>query len=239
MSLTYATFVSSIANMMPVAASDPGFQAVLPNIIDDTEQRLYRELNLLWTNTRDNSSAFTAGARTFTIPTPAAGPFIVVSEINAITPAGTTNPESGTRHSLLPVSNELLNELYPSVAGSTVPQYFSMLDPNRIIVGPWPNAAYQVEIVGEIRPNALSVSNVTTVLSTYFPDLMLAAGMVFAAGYQKNFGAMVDDPKMAITWETHLQTLLKSVTLEEARKVFFGEGWSSEQPSPIATPPRT
>src|SRR5262249_23645221 len=153
MALTYTTFVSSIANMLPVAVSDSGFQAVLPNIIDDSEQRLYRELDLLWTNTRDHSGAFTAGARTFTVPQPSSGLWVVISEINAITPAGTSNPESGTRNALVPTSNEMLNLMWPSVTGSTIPAYFSMLDPDSILVGPWPDAAYQVEVVGEIRPN--------------------------------------------------------------------------------------
>lgn len=237
--LTYTTFVSSIANLLPVAVSDVGFQAVLPNIIDDAEQRIYREMDLFWTNTRDNSSALTAGSRIFSLPSTANGDFVVVTAINAITPAGTTDPASGTRNSLLPVSNDFLDIMWPSVTGSTVPAYFSMLNPNQIIVGPWPDAAYQIEVVGEIRPNALSSSNTTTVLSVYFPDVLVAAGMVFAAGYQKNFGSGTDDPKMAVTWESHLQTLLAGVDKEESRRVFYAEGWSSEEPSKIATPPRT
>ncbi len=237
--LTYSTFVSSIANMLPVATSDAGFQAVLPNLIDDAEQRLYRELDFFHTNTRDNSGAMTAGSRTYTIPQPSSGYFVVVTEINVITPAGTTNPELGTRNQLLPTSNEMLNVLWPNVTGSTVPTYFSMLNPDAIIVGPWPDAAYQVEVVGEIRPNALSSSNTTTILSVYFPDLLMAAGMVYACGYQKNFGAMVDDPKAASSWESHLQALIRTTDLEESRKVFQAEGWSSQQPSKIVTPPRT
>jgi hypothetical protein len=239
MSLTYATFVTSIANNLPVPEADPGFQTALPNIIDDAEQRLYTELDLLWTNTRDHSGALTAGARTFTIPQPSSGTFVVVGEINVITPAGVTDPELGTRNQLMPISNEALNVLWPNVNGSTVPTDFSMLDPDKIIVGPWPDAAYQVEVVGEIRPNALSSSNTTTILSVYFPHLLVAASMVYACGYQKNFGAMVDDPKAAVSWETHLQTLLSGTDKEESRKVFFAEGWSSQEPSKIVTPPRT
>ena len=239
MSLTFSTFVTSIANMLPVAVSDAGFQTVIPNIIDDAEQRLYKELDLFWTNTRDHSGAMTAGVRTYNIPQPSTGYFVVVTEVNAITPAGTSDPELGTRNQLLPTSNEMLNVLWPNVSGSTVPTYFSMLNPDSIIVGPWPDAAYQIEVVGEIRPNALSSTNTTTILSVYFPDLLMAAGMVYAAGYQKNFGAMVDDPKAAMSWETHLQSLIRVTDLEESRKVFQAEGWSSQQPSKIVTPPRT
>lgn len=237
MSLTYATYVSSLANLLVVPSSDAGFQAVLPNIIDDAEQRLYRELDLLNTSVRATGT-LTAGARTFNLPS-TQGTFIITDEINVITPAGTTNPESGTRNPLVPASNEMLNVLWPSVTGSTVPQYFAMFDQGSIIVGPWPAAAYTVEVTGTIRPNALSTSNVTTLLSVYFPDLMVAASMVFAAAYQKNFGAAVDDPKMAVTWESHLNALLGSAKTEEARKSFTGPAWSSKDPAPLVTPPRT
>jgi hypothetical protein len=226
--------------MLPVAASDAGFVTALPNIIDDAEQRLYRELDLLHTTARDYSLALTAGSRSFTLPVPSTGEFVVLTEVNVVTPAGTVNPDSGgTRNPLVPVSNEVINALWPSVTGSTVPVYFSMLDTDTIIVGPWPAAAYQVEVVGTIRPNALSSSVTTSILSVHFPDLLVAAGMVFATGYQKNFGSMVDDPKAAVSWEAHLQTLIRSAATEEARKIFTSEGWSSQTPATIATPPRT
>ena len=238
MSLNYTQYVNSLANLLVVPSADTGFQAVLPNIIDDAEQRLYRELNLLNTSVR-GTSTLTAGNRTFDVPTFADGVFQVTEEVNVITPAGTTNPESGTRNQLVPCSEFMLNNLWPSVTGSTVPQYFAMFDQHTIIVGPWPAASYTVEVVGTMRPNALSSSNVTTLLSVYFPDLFVAASMVFAAGYQKNYGAGVDDPKQAMTWEAHYQALLPSAKTEEARKVFTGPGWSSQEPSSIVTPPRT
>ena len=164
---------------------------------------------------------------------------MVVDELNVITPAGTVNPDSGTRNALVPASEEMLNFLWPSVTGSTVPQYFAMVSQTVAIVAPWPLAAYQVEVVGTIRPEPLSASNVTTILSVYFPDLMISASMVFAAGYQKNYGTGAEDPKMAVSWESHLQVLLQSAQTEEARKKFTGPAWSSKEPAPLATPPRT
>lgn len=238
MALTYSTLVTSLANLLPVATTDLGFQAVLPNIIDDLEQRLYRELDLINTSVRDSSAALSAGNRNFTLPT-SQGLFVVTDEINVITPAGTANPDSGTRNPLTPCSEEMLNALWPSVSGSTVPQYFAMVDQDVAIVAPWPDQGYQIEVVGTQRPTPLSATNVTTLLSVYFPDLTIAAGMVFASAYQKNFGAGSDDPKMGVTWEGHLQTLLISAKTEEARKAFAGPGWSGKAPAPLATPPRT
>lgn len=236
--LNYTTYIASIANLMPTPASDPYFGIMVPNMIDDAEQRLYRELDLINTSVRDSSAALTAGNRNFNFPT-SIGIFIVPEEVNVITPVGTVNPELGTRNALVPASTEMLNMMWPNVTGSTVPQYFAMVNQGLIITGPWPDQAYQVEVVGTQRPAPISTTNVTTLLSVFFPDLLIAASMVFAAAYQKNFGAAVDDPKAGVTWEGHYQTLLKSAETEEQRKKFAGAGWSSQDPNPIATPPRT
>lgn len=238
MSLTYSQYVIDLSNLLVVESGNPEFQIVLPNIIDDAELRLYRELDLLNTVVRDSSSTLTISTRTFNLPS-SIGTFVVVEDINVISPSTTTNPELGTRNPLLPSSKEMLDYLYPSSTGSTIPQYFAMVSQSAVVLGPWPDAAYTAEVVGTIRPTALSSTNVTTLLSVYFSDLFISASMVFAAGYQKNYGSAVDDPKMAVTWETHYQSLISSAQVEEARKKFTSQGWSSKQPAPLATPPRT
>ena len=238
MALTYTTFVETIANLLVVPVSDANFQADIPNIIDDAELRIYRELDLLNTVTRDSSAAVSISTRTFNLPS-SNGTFVTVQDINIITPAGTVDPESGTRNSLLPASKEMLDALYPNSTGSTVPQYFAMVSQSTVVLGPWPAAAYQAEVVGTIRPTPLSGSNLTTLLSVYFPDLLIAAAMVRGAAYLQNYGSAVDDPKMGITWEAHYQSLVQPSQIEEARKKFTSQGWSPMQPAPLATPPRT
>lgn len=241
MSLNYSTYVSSLANMLQnIPVGDPGFQAALPNTIDDMEQFLYRELQLLNTITVDTSTTFAAGIRQFPLPS-ANGTFIVVNNIYAITPAGQSNPNLGTRNVLTPASREFLDFTYPSSNGSGVPAYFAPSSQTTYIVAPWPDQSYQAEVVGTIRPAPLSSTNVTTLLSVYFPDLTLAASMAFLSAYQQNFGASgyVDNPQMGPSWMSHTQELLKSAKTEEAMKKFTSEGWSAKAPAPLATPPRT
>jgi hypothetical protein len=235
MSLTYSTYLNSIANLMPVPTSDAGFQTMVPNMIDDAEQDLYRTLDLLNTVTRDSSAAFTTGTRTFNLPS-SIGTFIVTQQLNAITPAGQVNPDSGSRNPLAPISKEFLDAAWPSSQGSTVPAYFAMVTQGQVIVGPWPDQAYQVEVVGTIRPAPLGSSNTTTLLSWYFPDLFVCRSMVFAAAYMKNFGSAVDDPKSGVTWESHYESMLKSAQTEEARKKFMSEAWSDKTTAMAGTP---
>ena len=238
MSLTYAQWSNQVANLASIPVTDPNFQQMLPSAIDDTEQSLYRTLDLLNTITRDSSAALTAGLRTFNLPS-SIGTFVVTEQINVITPSSQSNPDLGRRNTLLPASKEYLDTTWNSINGSTVPQYFAMITQNQIIVGPWPDQSYPVEVVGTIRPQPLSTTNVTTLLSVYFPDLMISRAMEFVTGYMKNYGMTVDDPKQGVSWASHTQMLLQSAQTEEQRKKFASQGWSSKEPAPLATPPRT
>ena len=162
-----------------------------------------------------------------------------MDSINVISPAGTTNPDLGTRNPLLPATKEMCDFLYPSVTGATIPVYFGRVTQSTAVLAPWPDQAYTLEITGTQRPAPLSVSNTTTILSTYFPDLLTSASMVYLSGYAQNFSAMGDNPQQAVNWNQHFMDQLKSAATEEALKKFEAEGWGPKQPSPIASPPRT
>ena len=128
------------------------------------------------------------------------------------------------------------NEAAP--ASPSVPSYYAMITDQQIIVGPPPDATYKLEVVGTIRPVPLSSSNQTTYLTLYLPDLFMTAALIFASGYQLNFNAMGDNPQQSVSWETHYQPLLQSANIEENRKKYVSQAWSSKQPAPLATPPR-
>lgn len=234
MGLTYSTFTTSLANMIVVGLDDPNYTLALPNIIDDAEQRLYRELDLLSTRVTA-TGPLVANNRKFTLPT-GNGTFVVVEQFNVITPAGVTDPDQGTRNPLNPCSKEYLDAIWPSAANAGVPDLFAPINQTDWIVGCWPDAAYTVEVVGTIRPAPLSATNQTTFLSVYLPDVFLAAALVMAAGYQLNFSAAGDNPQAGVTWESHVKTLLDSAKVEEIRKKFGSQGWTSMAPDPIATP---
>jgi len=54
--------------------------------------------------------------------------------MNVITPAGTTNPDAGTRNPLLPSTKEMLDFLYPSATGSGIPQFYAPINQNSFVV---------------------------------------------------------------------------------------------------------
>lgn len=238
--LTYSTFTAQVSNFLVIPITDPNLSQAMPSIIDDSEQRLYRDLDLQNTVFRDSSVALVPGNRNLTEAISTTnGPFVVTQQINVITPAGTVNPDQGTRNPLLPATKEMLDALYPSASGAGIPQYFAPINQNSFIVGPWPDQSYQIEVVGTQRPAPLSSTNQTTLLSTYFPDLFLAAACEIGAFYMKNFGAGSDDPQSGVSWNQKYKEQLQSAITEEQRKRFTSAGWSSASPAPLATPPRT
>jgi hypothetical protein len=232
----YSTYVDQLANFLVISSTDLNYQNALSNIVDDAEQRIYRELDLLQTRLTDDTIILTPNFPGFSCS--AGTTYVTVETVSVITPAG-TNKFTGTLNSLTPASREFITELFPNTNTAGVPQYFANLDGDFIFVGPAPDAAYAVQIFGMVRPLPLSATNVTSLLTAYYPDLFMAGSLVMAAGYMKNFGTMADDPKAAVSWEQHYSTLLQSAQVEEARKRFTSQGWSPYQPAPLASPPRT
>lgn len=237
MALNYTTFVSTLANMLVIPANDPNYISVLPNIIDDAEQRIYRELDLLDTVIRDSSGSLTPNTRTFTFPQH----FVVSQGINIFYDQnGITK-----RKQLIPTTRDFIDAVYGDSVfegdpGTTpLPQYYAMITDQTIIVGPSPSQSYQVEVIGTVRPTPLSVSNPTTYLTNYLPDLFLAEALIFGYGFLKDFGATTDDPQASASWNKHYQDLWQSANVEENRKKYAAQGWTSMQPAPLATPPRT
>ena len=234
MSYNYTQFVASLANRMALQNVSSGpFQTELPNIIDAAEQRCYREVDLLDTRITDSTGTLTPGSRNFTLPQ-SVGRFVVTEQVNILV--------SGSRQPLVNVSIDTLDVLWPSDTNLTtpsVPILFALFTSQIIRVGPSPDQGYPVEVVGTARPAPFSATNTTTLLSLYLPDLFFAAAMVIAAGYQKNFGAQADDPKMAMSWEQQYQIARTSAVTEEFRKKYAGSDWSPKAASTEAQLPRT
>lgn len=252
--LTYNTYVTQIAEMAVVSEDDPNFQIIIPAMIQYAELRINRDLDLVSTSTSIHGPEFilSAGNRNIslkdadgnnTIELPdGSGYFVVSEQLNLILPTGQTNPDGpdAYRQPLLPTTKEFLDAVYGSnqSANRGVPKYFAAFNETLFFVGPVPDNEYYVEIVGTFRPNAISASNTTTFISKYLPDLFVMASMIYISAYQRNFGRQSDDPQMAQSYESQYQALLKGAMVEEVRKKYEASAWSSQSPSPVATPTR-
>ena len=223
--------------MAVVPTTDTNFQIILPQMISYAELRMQRDLDFLSTQISNSSYSFTQGNGTLTIPTSS---FVVMETFEVI-------DGSGNSFALLPVTKEYIQNVYGTGSTTGLPQYFAVyggdsattgLTSQNMIVGPIPDSNYSVRLTGTVRSAPLSATNTTTFISTYLPDIMIMASMIYISAYQRNFGRMNDDPQMAQSYENQYQVLKTSALIEENRKKFEASAWSSYSPAPAATPNR-
>ena len=260
MPYTYASFQKALALEMVVPnanVSDPNFIAILPTIIDYSEGRCYRELDLLSAETEQafpmipyqrsqdfgSTNAVNAGPTTPQILIPER---VVVFPPNLFPapPQGVAPTVGG--EPVYPVSPDYLDAVYtgvfPNPPPSGRPVVFAVRDNQNLIFGPIPDQAYYFSVWGSYRPIPLysaapADGTQTSFLTVVLPELFLAAAMVAASGYRKNYGAQADEARMAISWESQFQTLLASAKTEEIRKRFLGwNQMSSYSPPPVPAP---
>ena len=235
-SLNYTNYVSQLANLMVQLSSEANFQTFLPGCIDYAENRILRELDLQTSRVADSTTTVSSGVRNFPVPT-TVGTFVVVEQVNILTPVGAVS--SGTRNPLTYVTKEYLDFAWPSAVTNTgVPLFFTVLNSSTIILGPAPDAAYPAEVIGTQRPASLSAANSSTFLTQNLPDVFMAASMVFASAYQRDFGPATDNPQSGATWETQYKMLMMSADQEEMRKRFMGPAWQPMKASQTTTPQR-
>lgn len=229
------SYITQIATLAVVEETNPAFLTILPQMITYAENRIYRDLDFLFTSVANTNYSTSTTTRNVVVPQ---GTFVVPEQINIITPAGTTDPDQGNRIPLLPTTKEYLDAVWGNSQTKGVPVLFAPFDDYTFLLGPYPDAVYTCEIVGTIRPDSMSANNKTTFISLYLPDLFIMASMIYVSGYQRNFGRANDDPQMAVTYESQYQALLASAKDEENRKKFEAAAWSSQSRSTSATPTR-
>lgn len=232
--MDYNQWVARVADEIGLLKGDVNWPVLIPNAIDYGEQRMYRELDLLSTVTRDTGT-LTADNRNFTLPSNN-GRFVVTNGFNVITPVAAPTADDGTRNPLTPVSRDVLDLLWPSTTNAAVPAMFAMITDQTVILGPAPDDTYLIEVIGTIRPTPLSTSNTTTYLTLYLPDAFMAATALYLA--TKDFGAKSADNAEAGMREKQYGDLMMSVNLEEQRKRYASGAWGSLSPTPVATPSR-
>ena len=235
--MNYTEYVQQIATMAVVPVDDPNFQIIIPQMINYAELRMQRELDFLSTMTQNTSYSLTANTNILNIAT---GAFITLQTIQVRNSAGTITP-------LLPVTKEYLQNVWGSSGSPGTPELFAVYGGDaasggeiyqNVMFGPWADTSYTVILTGTIRAEPLSPTNTTTYISTYLPDLMIMASMIYVSAYQRNFGRMNDDPQMAQSYESQYQALKAGAMVEESRKKFQAAAWSSMAPAPIASPTR-
>ena len=251
--LTYNSLVTQVCLLAPyqystvagvVTPQQPEFTALIPQMLNYAEQRIQRDLELLATQVAKAGYALTQGYQWLSVP-PA--DFVVIQDVY-VNIGGTWTP-------INQVSVPYLNYTWPGGSAPAPPRVCAMgggdlatsgLTGNMLLFGPPPDLPYQVSLYGTTRgpslatyANAAQAGSATTWISTWLPDLLVLACMIYVSGYQRDFGRQSDDPQMALSYESQYEMLLGKVDKEEYRKRHEADAWSARAPSPTATPTRT
>jgi hypothetical protein len=238
--MTYDEVVKNLQTLLeiPLNQEDENFKRIIPLMFTYADNRIYRELEFLAT-TSMVTGTLTANNRETSLPSTV----LVLREMSVMVPTGfswrgSERHADTARKTLERLSPEALDMIWsdsrydtqtdrmvPSPRG--VPQKYAIVGASTVTfpqtlsytirLVPVPDKAYATEYLGVIRPALLSSLNTETFLSANYADLFCAACMVFASGYQRDFGAQADDPAKAVSWNGTYEALRASALLEAGR----------------------
>ena len=250
--LTYNGYVNQIATMAVVNTTtvsgvvqgvDAAFNAIIPQMLNYAELRIQRDMDLLPS----------VVPRTYTITPYTNSLQISIDDFVTIQTIQITQSNLPAV-TLQPTSKEYLQMVFNNPNTLGTPTFFAMTGGdlasggstyNNIMFGPYADESYPVTVYGTIRTptlyefaNTAQADTSTTFISTYLPDLLIMASMVYISAFQRNFGRMSDDPAMAQSYEGQYQSLKNAAVIEEYRKKFQASAWSSMSVPQGATPTR-
>jgi hypothetical protein len=254
--LSYNAWVQQVAVMAVVTAVetsgvyafvDAPLQTIVPQILNYAELRIQRDVPLLSSITT-NTYTITAGQQIFSLPV---NDFFTV---NTLEICQTNGSQVVNAQPITPASREMIQNCYSGLASAGTPQYFAMIGDNfggnqdtntNIMFGPVPNYAYQLRVTGTARaPSLYSYASAGvadtayTWISSYLPDMLVIASMIYVSGFQRNWSAASADVEGAMSWEKQYQILRIGAISDENMRNLQGSAWTSYPTPTSATPTR-
>lgn len=171
MSFTYATLVDTIYGYLSTDSNGIP-TADMNTIIRQAEQRIYYDVQIpvLKKNVTGNLSN---GNRYLTTPTDYLATYSIAVNNN------------GNYEYLLPKEVAFIREAYPSTSTTGVPRYYAIFDNDTIILGPPPNANYEVELHYFYEPPSIVDSTTGTWISENAETALLYGCLFEAYTYLK------------------------------------------------------
>jgi hypothetical protein len=227
---------------------DAPLQEIVPMILNYSEGRIQRDLDLLTAKT-SNLYTLTAGLDVLQLPI---NDFIIVEAVQLVQVNGSGAVVNNTP--LVQVSNEFMQNVCGGLSASGTPKYWAMIGDafgdgantyNQIRVGPPPNYPYSIGVRGIIRTPSLYQNASAgiadtgyTYISTNYPDMLVIASMIYVSAFQRQFSSTSDDPTMPMNYEKQYQALRLGAIAEENRKKGQASAWSGYSTPVSATPTR-
>jgi hypothetical protein len=220
---------------VPQNSEDTNFFRILPGAFAYADGRIYRDLDFLAIDVTQQVT-LVAQERDVVLPENT----LSVLQIGVCTPPGAITRNS-RRHFPERISPEALDMFWPQANFRPgIPKKYAIVGVRVVGVSPFmqppvpvfqperftytarfmpaPDRAYTAEVYGSVEPQVLSQDNPETFLTIHYPELFMAAAMIWITGYQRDYGAQSDDPSRAVSWESQYRTLRDGLRLEIAQQ---------------------
>ena len=151
--------------------TETNFVAAIPTFVKQTEQRIYRSVNLP-VNRKNVAGNMTDGNAYLTMPT------------DLLFPLSLSITSSSNQSFLLNKDSNFIRSTYPNAATKGTPKYYGVFDVDTFIIGPTPDASYTTELHYYYMPSSI-VTDATSWLGTNADTVLLYGCLVEAYTYMK------------------------------------------------------
>ena len=153
------------------------FTAAIPTFIKQTEQRIYRSVNLP-VNRKNVAGTMTDGNAYLEMPT------------DFLFPLSLSITSSSNQIFLLNKDANFIRSTYPNASTEGTPKYYGVFDSTTFIVGPTPDASYVTELHYYYQPASI-VDTSPSWLGTNADTVLLYGSLVEAYTYMKGDADMM------------------------------------------------
>jgi len=210
--MTYTTLFNQII-VYANRGNSTGFQEAIPYFIENAQQKIWKELNTtgfqkaIDGNFQENVAY---------IQKPADWQETISLTYGSTTSVFTSNVI------MFPRSYEFCVNYWPDADTSDTDNpplfYADQIEPNiqpynRIFISPTPDKNYNYRLIYVTRPNLITTTNQTNILTDYYPDLLFYAAFLEALIYLK------DDQRMPVYTKLYQETLTAAQTLTKDRYI--------------------
>jgi hypothetical protein len=168
--LNYTELVTLIQQ---TAESDEAtFVTNIPYFVRRAEERIYRYIKLPKLRKVDTSLTTVQGVRAVTVP----ADFLAVDSLSVAS--------GGVYTTLIPKEPDFIREAYGTVSYQSKPLVYSLRDDTTILLGPTPDATYNLELTYTYKPQSI-VDATTNWLGTNAENALFCAAMCEALVFLK------------------------------------------------------
>jgi hypothetical protein len=207
--MNYPEFMARLANTAVYdVENDPDFQVMAPQALQQAENRILRELDPIIFRARRSGMLTVADG----------GQFDLASMGTDIVCAREVWLFLGQWVRLARRDPSFLRLYEPNAGAFGTPKYWGTIDGVVVEVCGVPPLDVAIDVDLTFRPPGMSEANPVTWLGTWVPELLFAAAMVFACGFQRSYGEAQASGADGISWEAQYKALFAGAAVEARRR---------------------